>query len=207
MIELEVPVIGILRGIEEHFFGEVMAASFAEGLQAMEVTMNTPDAARMVARFRPAVPAGKLLGMGTIRNPDEALQALDAGAMFLVTPNFDPRVIELARRHQVPIVAGAFTPTEVYGAWQSGADLVKVFPCAAAGGPQYIRELAGPFEHIPMAAVGGVTLENLPDYFRAGARAVGVSTSLFGKQALAGRNVAEIALHVKKFIEHWRTID
>jgi 2-dehydro-3-deoxyphosphogluconate aldolase / (4S)-4-hydroxy-2-oxoglutarate aldolase len=207
MIELEVPVIGILRGIEEHFFGEVMAASFAEGLQAMEVTMNTPGAARMVARLRPAVPAGKLLGIGTICNPDQARQALDAGAMFLVTPNLDSRVIELARKQGIPIVAGAFTPTEIYTAWQTGADLVKVFPCAAAGGPQYIRELTGPFDHIPMAAVGGVTLDNLQDYFRAGVKAVGVSTSLFGKQALAGRNVAQIALHVKKFIEHWRTID
>jgi 2-dehydro-3-deoxyphosphogluconate aldolase / (4S)-4-hydroxy-2-oxoglutarate aldolase len=153
------------------------------------------------------VPASNLLGMGTIRNPDQALQALDAGAMFLVSPNLDFRVIELAKKHDVPMVAGAFTPTEVYAAWRAGADLVKVFPCAAAGGPQYIRELTGPFDHIPLAAVGGVTLDNLQDYFRAGAKAVGVSTSLFGKKALADGNVAEIALNVKKFIEHCRTID
>jgi 2-dehydro-3-deoxyphosphogluconate aldolase / (4S)-4-hydroxy-2-oxoglutarate aldolase len=207
MIELDVPIIGILRGIEEHFFGEVMAASFAEGLQAMEITMNTPGAVRMVARYRPAVPPGKLLGMGTVRNSEEAGAAIEAGAMFLVTPNLDHKVIEYARKHEIPVVAGALTPTEVYAAWQAGAALVKVFPCGSLGGPRYIQELRGPFDRIPLAAVGGVTFTNLRDYFQAGASAVGAGASLFGKEALAARNVTEIAAHVKKFIEHYRMID
>jgi 2-dehydro-3-deoxyphosphogluconate aldolase / (4S)-4-hydroxy-2-oxoglutarate aldolase len=173
----------------------------------MEVTMNTPGAARMVARYRPVVPAGKLLGMGTIRNKEEAREAIDAGAMFLVTPNLDSRVIEFARERDIPVVVGALTPTEVYTAWQAGADLIKVFPCGSLGGPGYIRELLGPFDHIPLAAVGGVTFDNLRDYFRAGASAVGTSTSLFGREGLAARNVTEIAAHVKKFIEHYRLID
>lgn len=200
-MELEVPVIGILRGVEGDFFGEVMQISFAAGLTAMEVTMNTPDAEKIVAEYRPAVPSGKLLGMGTIRNLEEARRAVAAGAMFLVTPNLDLSVIEYAKAETIPIVAGALTPTEVYTAWAAGADLVKVFPCGAMGGPQYIKDLLGPFDHLRLVAVGGVSLANLPDYFAAGAAAVGVSTSLFGAKALREKDLSQIGHNVKLFID------
>ncbi|MDG4475017.1 bifunctional 4-hydroxy-2-oxoglutarate aldolase/2-dehydro-3-deoxy-phosphogluconate aldolase [Thiovibrio frasassiensis] len=203
-MELDVSVIGILRGVAGDFFGEAMQISFAGGLTAMEVTMNTPDAEKIVREYRSAVPAGKLLGMGTIRNLEEAIRAVAAGAMFLVTPNLDTKVIEYAKAEGVPIVAGALTPTEVYTAWSAGADLVKVFPCGAMGGPQYIKDLLGPFDHLRLAAVGGVSLANLPEYFKAGAAAVGVSTSLFGAKALREKNLDQIGQNVKIFIEHCR---
>lgn len=203
-MKLEVPVIGILRGVEGDFFGEVMQISFAAGLMAMEVTMNTAGAEEIVREYRPAVPRGKLLGMGTIRNLDEARQAVAAGAMFLVSPNLDTGVIEYAKKEGIPIVAGALTPTEVYAAWSAGADLVKVFPCGAMGGPQYIKDLLGPFDHLRLAAVGGVNSANLQDYFAAGAAAVGVSTSLFGGKALREKNLDRIGQNVKNFIEHCR---
>ncbi|MCX5865186.1 MAG: 2-dehydro-3-deoxyphosphogluconate aldolase [Deltaproteobacteria bacterium] len=199
---LEVSVIGILRGVEGDFFGEVMQISFAAGLTAMEVTMNTPGAEKIVAEYRPAVPSGKLLGMGTIRNLDEARRAVAAGAMFLVTPNLDLGVIEYAKSEGIPIVAGALTPTEVYAAWAAGADLVKVFPCGAMGGPQYIKDLLGPFDHLRLAAVGGVSSANLAEYFAAGAAAVGVSSSLFGGKALREKDLSQIGQNVKIFIEH-----
>ncbi len=200
-MELEVPVIGILRGVESDFFGEVMQISFAAGLTAMEVTMNTPGAEAIVAEYRAAVPEGKLLGMGTIRNLEEARRAVGAGAMFLVTPNTDTGVIEYAKKEGVPIVAGALTPTEVFAAWSAGADLIKVFPCSAMGGPQYIKDLLGPFDHLRLVAVGGVSLANLAEYFGAGAVAVGVSTTLFGSKALREKNLGQIGHNVKVFID------
>jgi len=203
-MKLEVPVIGILRGVEGDFFGEVMQVSFAAGLMAMEVTMNTPGAEEIVRKCRPTVPDGRLLGMGTIRNLEEARLAVAAGAMFLVTPNLDTRVIEYAKDAAIPIVVGALTPTEVYGAWSAGADLVKVFPCSAMGGPRYIRDLLGPFDHIKLVAVGGVSLANIPEYLGAGATAVGVSTSLFGTRALQEKNLDLLGQNVKNFIEHCR---
>ncbi|OGQ98676.1 MAG: hypothetical protein A2505_10265 [Deltaproteobacteria bacterium RIFOXYD12_FULL_55_16] len=201
-MELEVPVIGILRGVEGGFFGELMAVSFAAGLTALEVTMNTVGAEEIVRQCRPAVPDGKLLGMGTIRNLEEARRAVAAGAMFLVSPNLDLEVIAYARAAGLPIVAGALTPTEVYAAWAAGADLVKVFPCGALGGPGYIRDLRGPFDHIRLAAVGGISLANLAEYFVAGAAAVGVSSSLFGGKALREKNLDQISVNVKNFIKH-----
>ena len=203
-MELKVPVIGILRGVESDFFGEVMQISFAAGLTALEVTMNTPNAEEMVGEYRSAVPDGKLLGMGTIRNLEEARRGVAAGAMFLVTPNLDLKVIEYAREEGIPIVTGALTPTEGYTAWAAGADLIKVFPCGAMGGAQYLKDLLGPFDQLKLVAVGGVNLANLTEYFAAGATAVGVSTSLFGAKALREKNLDQIGENVKIFIEHCR---
>lgn len=200
-MELSVPVIGILRGVEASFFGGLLETAFASGLTALEVTMNTAGAEGMVADNRARVPPGKLLGMGTVRNLEEARRAVEAGAMFLVSPNLDPLVIGYARAQNIPIVAGALSPTEVYAAWQAGAAMVKVFPCGAMG-PNYIRELRGPFEQIPLVAVGGVTLANVRDYFAAGAKAVGVGTSLFGHHALSEKNLKTLAENVKNFLAH-----
>lgn len=203
-MELDVPVIGILRGIEGDFFGEVMQVSFAAGLIALEVTMNTPGAEKIVRCCRPAVPAGRFLGMGTVCTLEEARRAIGAGAMFLVTPNLDTRVIEYARQERIPVVAGALTPSEVYTAWQAGADLVKVFPCGAMGGPGYIRDLLGPFDQVRLAAVGGVSSDNLAAYFAAGAAAVGVSSSLFGTIALREKNLDLLGGNVQSFIARCR---
>lgn len=198
-MKIDVPVIGILRGVDRLFFPEIMVTAFAAGLQAIEVTMNTEGAVEMIQASRSSVPQGHFLGMGTIRNLREAKQAVQAGAMFLVSPNCDLEVIAYARSQQVPIIAGALSPTEVYAAWAAGAQMVKVFPCSAFG-PGYIRELLGPFEQIPLVAVGGVTENNAGDYFAAGAKAVGVGTTLFGKEALQQRNLLQLGDNVKKFI-------
>lgn len=194
------PVIGILRGVDEAFFPDLMTTAFNAGLQALEVTMNTASAERIVEKNLPRVPAGKYLGIGTVRNIGEARRALDTGAAFLVTPNTNVKVIEYAAERGIPVIAGAFSPTEVYTAWSSGARMVKVFPCGLLG-PSYIRELRGPFDDIDLVAVGGVTLENLRDYFNAGVRAVGAATALFGKKALEEKDLVKLAGHVKKFVE------
>jgi 2-dehydro-3-deoxyphosphogluconate aldolase / (4S)-4-hydroxy-2-oxoglutarate aldolase len=200
-MKLDIPVIGILRGVEASFFGDVMGASFAAGLQAIEVTMNTPGAEHIISTFRSRIPEGKYLGAGTVRNLEEAKRASDAGAMFFVTPNLDLEVIAHGRSLDIPVISGALTPTEIYTAWSAGASMVKVFPCGALGGPSYIRDVLGPFDGVALAAVGGVTRQNLRAYFEAGARAVGVSTSLFGKEALAGRDLEALSRHVREFVE------
>ena len=198
-MKLDVPVIGILRGIDYHFFGQVMDAAFEAGLQAIEVTFNTKRAEEMIQANRGRVSSGRMLGMGTIRNLEEARKAVDAGAMFLVTPNVDIQVINYAISQNVPVIAGGFTPTEVYAAWSAGAAMVKVFPCGTVG-PQYIRELLGPFDQIPLVAVGGVRKETLSAFIDAGAKAVGVGDSLFGKAALKQQSPEAIYTNVKDFL-------
>jgi len=200
MMTLTVPVIGILRGVDEAFFPDLMTAAFDAGLQAMEVTMNTAGAERIVGKNISRVPKGNFLGIGTVRTTEEAKRALDSGAGFIVTPNTDVRVIEYARGRNVPVIAGAFSPTEVYTAWSGGAQMVKVFPCGLLG-PPYIRELRGPFDDIDLVAVGGVTRENLREYFDAGVRAVGASSALFGKTSVREKDLKKLSEHVRKFVE------
>jgi len=200
-MNLDVPIIGILRGIGADVFGPLMQVSFLVGLQAIEVTMNTPGAEEIVEENRDKVPAGKYLGMGTIRNLAEAERAYDAGAMFFVTPNVDADVIGFAKSKDIPVIAGGLTPTEVYRAWEAGASMVKVFPCRSLGGPQYIRELRGPFDQIPFVAVGGVTIENVGEYLQAGATAVGVGMSLFGEKAVAARDWVTVGKNVEQFVQ------
>ena len=199
-MQLDVPIIGIMRGIGADVFGPLMQASFSVGLQAIEVTMNTLGAEEIIAANRNSVPSGKYLGMGTLRNLAEAERAYKAGAMFFVTPNIDLDVIEFARSKDIPVIAGALTPTEVYRAWEAGASMVKVFPCRSLGGAQYIKELRGPFDHIPFVAVGGVTLENVGEYLQAGTTAVGVGISLFGEQAVASKDWDAVGKNVEQFI-------
>ena len=203
-MKLAVPVIGIVRGVEADFFSELMHTSFDAGLSAIELTINTRDAEKTIYRLQSEVPEGRMLGMGTIRNLDEAKRAADAGAMFFVTPNLDPDVIRFAVKKKIPIISGALTPTEIYTAWSEGADMVKIFPCNAFG-PGYIKDLGGPFDDIPLVAVGGVNEKNLSDYFAAGAAAVGVSSALFGKAAFKNRDITEISQNIKKFINNVST--
>jgi 2-dehydro-3-deoxyphosphogluconate aldolase/(4S)-4-hydroxy-2-oxoglutarate aldolase len=205
-MQFTIPVIGILRGIDESFFIETMQAAFTAGLEAIEITMNTSGAERIVQKARSRVPESRLLGMGTVRNIDECRRAIDSGAMFIVTPNLDIAVIEHASSFGIPTIAGALTPTEVYAAWQAGAAMVKVFPCGAMGGPKYIRELRGPFETLQMAAVGGVDITNVSDYFVAGASAVGVSASLFGSDALKQRDAVALGRNVGLFLDRCRDV-
>lgn len=199
-LDIEVPVIGILRGVEPDYFAKIMEASFKAGLQAIEITLNTESALDIIQDNRGKVPGNKFLGAGTVCSMEEAEQAIEAGAMFLVTPSLNTEVIKYANSKNIPVVAGALTPTEIYNAWAAGAAMIKVFPCGQAGGPGYIREIRGPFDSIPLAAVGGVSTDNLKDYFKAGVQAVGVSSSLFGKQALADKDLEQLSENVKNYI-------
>lgn len=198
-MKLSVPVIGILRGVEADFFPQLLQASFQAGLKTLEVTMNTPGALDMLRQNMPLVPDGCFLGMGTVCNLDEAKMAIDAGAMFLVTPNTDLDVIAYAKQQGVPTVAGALTPTEVYRAWSAGADMVKVFPCP---GPKYIKDLLGPMQDVPLVAVGGVKLDNLKEFLDAGAVGVGVGNSLFGSDALSSKDADGVLLHMSEYLKH-----
>ncbi len=198
-MKLDVAAIGIVRGVDEAFFTDIMFASFEAGLSAIELTMNTENAARIVNKLSGRIPAGKLLGMGTIRNLNEAKAAADAGAMFFVTPNLDTAVVKFSVEKKIPLIAGALTPTEVYKARAEGADMVKIFPSGLYG-PQYFKDLSGPFDDIPLVAVGGVNINNLKDYFEAGAEAVGVSSALFGSNALKDKKIDRISENVKMFV-------
>ena len=169
------PLVAILRRPRVNI--AVCARALVEaGVRFVEVTIDSPGAVPFLESAEKKLKEG-VFGAGTVTVPELAEKAIRAGARFLVTPNFNPEVIRIARSHQIPIFSGAMTPTEIFSAYQSEADVIKVFPAATLGSA-YFKELRGPFPEIPLVATGGITVDNAPQFFAAGATALGVGSSL-----------------------------
>ncbi len=173
-------VIAIARRLAPATVPAIAEALAANGIRAFEVTLNSPGAVESI-RLLAAGPLGErlLIGAGTVLSIPEAEAALDAGARFLVTPHLDVALVRWAADRGVPILPGAFTPTEILTAWRAGAAAVKLFPASAVG-PAFIRDFRGPFPEIPIVPTGGVTVENAAEFLRAGALAVGLGSWLTG---------------------------
>jgi 2-dehydro-3-deoxyphosphogluconate aldolase/(4S)-4-hydroxy-2-oxoglutarate aldolase len=167
-------------------------AVLAGGVDVVEITMTVPGATAVVSRIAETMPE-ILVGAGTVLNADAAQRCLDAGAQFLVSPGINLKTLEFAQRKGVLMIAGALTPTEVMSAWESGADLVKIFPCSQVGGASYIRALKGPFPEIPLVPTGGVNLETCAAFIEAGASALGVGGELIMKEAIRQKNASLIS--------------
>jgi 2-dehydro-3-deoxyphosphogluconate aldolase/(4S)-4-hydroxy-2-oxoglutarate aldolase len=180
----ELPVIGILRGFDRSVVEAAAAAAGRGGLVNIEVTMNTAAAAELISMLVANFGDEINIGAGTVCTVADCEAAVAAGAGFVVTPVTAPEVIKWCAGKGIPIFAGAFTPTEVWHAWQLGADRVKVFP-ADAFGPSYLRSLRGPLDSVRLVPTGGVTVENIADYLAAGADGFGVGGPLFDRQRLA----------------------
>jgi 2-dehydro-3-deoxyphosphogluconate aldolase/(4S)-4-hydroxy-2-oxoglutarate aldolase len=152
----------------------------AAGVRCLEITLNTPRALDVVARLAAESRAGVEVGVGTVRRPDEVDAAADAGATFVVAPNTSVAVGERAAERGLGWFPGALTPTEISTAWDLGATAVKVFPAGSAGGPRYLTEVRGPLDDVLLLPTGGVSVEDVPGYLRAGAVAVGMGGPLIG---------------------------
>jgi 2-dehydro-3-deoxyphosphogluconate aldolase / (4S)-4-hydroxy-2-oxoglutarate aldolase len=169
------PLVAILRRPRVDI-GTCARVLLEAGVRFIEVTIDSPGAIPFLESAAEDLNGG-LFGAGTVTVPELAEEAIQAGAQFLVTPNFNPEVIRIAHSHQIPVFSGAMTPTEIFSAYQAGADVIKVFPAATLGSA-YFKELRGPFPEIPLMATGGVTVDNAPGFFAAGATALGVGGSL-----------------------------
>ena len=173
--------IAVIRSSEKKLAWQMASAVAAGGIQFIEITWNTDKAAELIAELRSEFPTFSI-GTGTLLNLEQLQQAIDCGAQFLFTPHTDVAMIKTAVDAGVPIVPGAFSPTEILTAWQAGATCVKVFPISALGGAAYLQSLQGPLGHIPLIPTGGVTLENAKIFIEAGAIAVGLAGELFPKE-------------------------
>jgi 2-dehydro-3-deoxyphosphogluconate aldolase/(4S)-4-hydroxy-2-oxoglutarate aldolase len=130
--------------------------------------------------------------VGTVLDTNQAAQALDAGAQFLVAPGFDAEVVAAAKRAGALAMPGAFTPTEIVTAWRAGADIVKLFP-ARVGGPKYLADVIAPLDQIPILPTGGVDENNAADFIKAGAAAVAVGSSIVNARAISEGRFDEMA--------------
>ena len=195
--DLGVVLVVRAKGDEQTMKG--IAAMIEGGVKAIEITFSVPNAVAVIKAVKERFGADILLGAGTVLNPSDAAGAVGAGAQYVVSPNTNPEVIGISKRLGVPVMPGAFTPTEVVNAWAAGADVVKIFP-ASVGGPAYIKALRGPLPHIPMLPTGGVNDKTAGPFIEAGAFALGAGSNLFDKKLLAAEDYAGLTKLAKSFM-------
>lgn len=169
-------VFAVLRLKRTENIEHVVERIVAGGMTVIEITMNSKNAEESIHRVVKAFP-NCLVGAGTVIGVESATRAIESGAKFLVSPVTDLDMIAVAQQVGIVSMAGALTPTEAWQAAQAGSDFVKLFPLAGLG-PQYIRALRGPLPDIRYVPTNGVTVENVSEWFEAGAAAVGVGTPL-----------------------------
>jgi 2-dehydro-3-deoxyphosphogluconate aldolase/(4S)-4-hydroxy-2-oxoglutarate aldolase len=193
-------VIAIMRAQSSDQLLRAAEAIRAGGVSAIEVTMTTPGALAVIESATAQADEGVTFGAGTVLDAESARAAILAGAQFLVSPTLSVAVIAMARRYRVPVLPGAYTPTEILAAWEAGADMVKVFP-ASVGGPEFIRALKAPLPQVELVPVGGVELENTAAFIRAGAAAVGVGSALVNQRLLDARDWDALTARARRLVE------
>jgi 2-dehydro-3-deoxyphosphogluconate aldolase/(4S)-4-hydroxy-2-oxoglutarate aldolase len=185
-----IKAIGILPGIRVPSAKDALFAAdemLKWGIPVVELTMTVPGAIGVITELARTSPQ-LIVGAGTVRDLETARACIDAGAAFVSSPGIDPEVVEFTVRRNVCSIPGALTPTEVMMAIDSGADLIKIFPCAQVGGPSYIKALKAPFPHASFIASGGVDQITASDFIRAGAEALGIRGKLIPPEAIEKRD-------------------
>jgi 2-dehydro-3-deoxyphosphogluconate aldolase/(4S)-4-hydroxy-2-oxoglutarate aldolase len=198
-----IPAVRTASAAEARFAAETISHA---GIPVVEITMTVPGALSVIADLVKAMP-DLIVGAGTVLDVEVARECIDAGAGFVTSPGLDPRVVECAIARDVLVMPGALTPSEVMAAWNAGADLIKVFPCAQLGGASYIRALKSPFPQVPLVAAGGVDHQTAAEFILAGAVAVGVGSELVPRRAVIARDahwIGELARRLLSIIKEAR---
>jgi len=192
-------VVAVMRAPSGEMLADVAEALLAGGVEAIEVTFTVPRAHRVLEQVADRLGDRILLGAGTVLDSETARIALLAGAEFIVAPTVNLEVIRLCRRYDKVVMPGALTPTEVLLAWESGADIVKVFPSELTG-PGYLKALHGPLPQVRLMPTGGVNLQTAADFLRAGACALGIGGALVEPKAVAAGDMQRIQSLAQQYV-------
>ncbi len=184
-------IVAVIRSTSSEQLVEVARALYEGGVDVLEITFTVPRALEIIAAVRKALGDKVLLGAGTVLDPETARAAFLAGAEFLVAPTVNLDVIKLGNRYDKLVMPGAFTPTEILTAWEAGAQVIKVFP-ADIGGPAYLKTLHGPLPQVRLLPTGGVNLNTIADFLKAGACAVGLGGALVEPKAVQAGDMNRI---------------
>lgn len=200
------------RMIEEGLIPVIRVASAQEavdvadaikegGVSFIEITMSVPGAIEVIKELAQKFKDEIIMGAGTVLDPETGRAALLAGVQFIVSPTLNLDLIHLAHRYSAVVIPGAATPTEILTAWNEGADMVKVFPAAQLGGPEYLKAIRGPLPQILLVPTGGVNLQNAGAFIKAGAAALGVGGELVDKQAVKEKKFNIITENTRAFLK------
>jgi 2-dehydro-3-deoxyphosphogluconate aldolase / (4S)-4-hydroxy-2-oxoglutarate aldolase len=192
-----VPAIRVSSAEDGRFAAEAVNRG---GIPIVEITMTVPGACALIADLVHSHPK-MIVGAGTVLTNDTARMCLDSGAKFLTAPSFNPAMVEFAAKHNIAVLPGALTPTEIVTAWEAGSDFVKVFPCFLVGGERYIRALKTALPAIRLIASGGVNQQTAQEFIIAGASAIGVGTELIPTEAIERKQSKRIQVLAQRFRE------
>jgi len=193
-------LLAVIRGPSADLTVQMVDALIKGGVLGIEITYSTPNAEEVVKTLAAKYGDQIVLGMGTLTKPEQAESAMKAGANYLVTPISEPTLVKALVGTGLLTMAGALTPTEVFQVYSLGTDVVKIFP-GSLGGPAYIKALKGPFPYIPMMPTGGVSANNVADWFKAGVVAVGAGSELCPPELAKAGKFAEITQNAAEFVE------
>lgn len=200
----EMGLVAVIRGPSPDLTVKMVEALVAGGVKGIEITYTTPNAAEVVKTLDQAFGSQIVLGMGTLTEVRQADEALAAGARFLVSPFVEDDLGKAMVATGLAVMIGALTPTEVFKAYRLGSDVVKVFPGNLVG-PGYIKSLKGPFPYIPMMPTGGVSKENVGEWFAAGVFGVGAGSELCPPALAKEGRFDEITQKAKEFVQAVKT--
>lgn len=192
-------LIGILRGFDRTAIEKLVPACVRGGLRRLEITMNSPGAADLIRIAGDLAGSSLEIGAGTVLTERQLEAALAAGAKFIVTPVVNEAVIRRCVESGVPVFPGAYSPTEIVRAWELGATMVKVFPADQLG-PAFVRNVKTPLPHIKLLPTGGVSLDTLTAFIRAGADGFGVGSPLFQPERIAAGDFAWLEQRCREFV-------
>jgi 2-dehydro-3-deoxyphosphogluconate aldolase/(4S)-4-hydroxy-2-oxoglutarate aldolase len=166
----------------------------------MEVTLNSENAIEVIQKLSASMKDKMYIGAGTVLSTDDAKKAINAGAKFIISPCLNIDVIATTKRMGALSIPGAFTPTEIVNAYNSGGDIIKIFP--ASGNINYIKEVRAPLPNIPLMPTGGINLENIKEFHKAGAVAFGIGTSLVNtKKEITEEYLGQLVRTAKQFVQ------
>lgn len=197
----DIGLVPVVRASSADEAMQVIEAIKAGGVNVFEITMTVPGAIGVIEAVVKRYGSDALVGAGTVLDPETARACMNAGAQFIVSPALNLDTISMCRENGVPVLPGALTPTEVVTAWNAGADLVKIFPAGAVGGPGYLKNLKGPLPLIKMIPTGGVSLTTAADFIRAGAAALGVGTDLVDVKSIRAGDAHIVTERARQFVE------
>jgi len=194
-------VTAVLRGIDEDDIVPVAEAVHEGGVTALEVTADATRCSEMIAAVdRATEDTDAIVGAGTVMDAAAARNVIEAGAEFVLAPNLNEDVIDVCNREGVVCIPGVMTPTEAAEAMEAGADVLKMFPASTVG-PGHIGALQGPLGDVPIMPTGGVSTENVADYFDAGAVAVGAGSALVDYDAIEREDWDGVRESAAAFVE------
>jgi 2-dehydro-3-deoxyphosphogluconate aldolase/(4S)-4-hydroxy-2-oxoglutarate aldolase len=193
------PIVGIVRNLSLEEVKQILPIYREVGLTTIEITMNTPGAQAIIRYALEIESEGLNIGAGTVCTKDDLENALEGGAQFIVTPVISKKIIKACVKKGIPVFPGGFTPTELYNAWSYGATMVKIYPATSLG-PEYIKDLKAPLNHLKVLPTGGINLDNMEAFLKAGADGLGIGSQLFDKKMIRDKDWMGLKQHFEKFV-------